>query len=267
MVAADPADRYELDGQLQQPRLAQVVAGMLRERIVDGTLKDGERLPKQDDLLREFRVSRPSLREALRILESEGLLVVQRGNVGGAIVCAPSAQASAHTVGLVLQSQQVDLADLADAIRNVEPVAAALCAGRADRSTTVVPELRAALAAAQDAVDDSVGFTAVARQFHEEMVRGCGNSTLIVVLGTLELTWSYQEQQWARRAEAGGRYPRIEAREEVLAIHRSILQAIEAGDEDHAARLSRSHLMQSQRYALSEGAGAVVQAVPAHRVG
>lgn len=267
MAAADLGVTPDLESQLQQPRLAQLVAGILRTRIVDGVLQDGARLPKQDDLLREFRVSRPSLREALRILESEGLLKVQRGNVGGAIVRAPNAQSAAYMFGLVLQSSHVGLTDLADAIRNVEPVAAALCAARKDRSTAIIPQLRAAHHQAEEAIEDGVQFTAKARRFHEEFVRGCGNATLMVMLGQLELIWSHQENQWAQRAQVGGRYPDAAAREEVIAVHRSILQAIEAGDEDHASRLVKAHLQHSQRFALSEGSEAIVQAAPAQLMG
>lgn len=250
------------EAQLHQPRLAEVVAGILRTRIVEGQLADGSRLPKQDELLREFRVSRPSLREALRILEAEGLLTVQRGNVGGAIVRAPSAQSSAYMFGLVLQSRHVVLEDLAEAIRNVEPVAAALCARRKDRKTAVIPQLRAAHAAVQAAVEDGVDFTRSARRFHEEVVRGCGNTTLIVMLGTLELMWSHQERQWAERAQDSGHYPSRAHREEVLDVHSSILDAIDRGDADYASKLAQGHLRESQRYTLTEGLNKLVQAAP-----
>src|SRR3954447_7122458 len=119
--------------QLRQPRLADMVASVLRDRIVNGELEDGDLLPKQDELLEEFRISRPSLREALRILESEGLLTVRRGNVGGSVVEAPNAESSAYMFGLVLQSRHGTAADLADAIRHIEPITASLCAERADR--------------------------------------------------------------------------------------------------------------------------------------
>ena len=85
--------------QLRQPRLADMVASVLRDRIVNGELGNGDLLPKQDELLEEFRISRPSLREALRILESEGLLTVRRGNVGGSVVEAPNAESSAYMFG------------------------------------------------------------------------------------------------------------------------------------------------------------------------
>jgi DNA-binding FadR family transcriptional regulator len=252
----------DVEAQLHQPRLAEVVAGILRARIVDGQLPDGSRLPKQDELLREFRVSRPSLREALRILEAEGLLTVQRGNVGGAIVRAPSAQTSAYMFGLVLQSRQVELVDQAEALRNVEPVAAALCARRADRGQTFLPRVRAAHAAAEAALADGVDFTRTARRFHEEFVGGCGNNTLIVMLGSLELMWSHQERQWAERAEEDGRYPSRAARQAVLDAHAGILDAIERGDADDAARRAGGHLRESQRFTLTEGGERIVQAAP-----
>lgn len=249
--------------QLHHPRVAEIVAGNLRERIVLGELPDGSRLPKQDDLLREFRVSRQSLREALRILEAEGLISIQRGNVGGAIVQAPRAQSSAYMFGLVLRSRHVALGDLAEAIQAVEPVAASLCARRPDRLEAVAPVLRRLQDAARAAIADGVEFTRLSRRFHEEMVQLCGNQTLILMLGTLELMWSHQEKAWAERAEEEGHYPAGAARQEVSTAHAAILRAIERGDEHRAARLARDHLRASQRHSLDAGEDSIVQAVPA----
>ena len=68
-----------------QHRIAETVAGELRDRILAGA----DRLPTQDQLVTEFGVSYPSVREALRILETEGLVTVRRGSVGGAEVHRP----------------------------------------------------------------------------------------------------------------------------------------------------------------------------------
>src|SRR3954452_282519 len=167
---AQPADAAAVAprrAQLRQPRLADMVASVLRERIVNGELANGDLLPKQDELLEEFRISRPSLREALRILESEGLLTVRRGNVGGSVVEAPNAESSAYMFGLVLQSRKGTASDLADAIRHIEPITASLCAERADRDKTVIPQLQANIDASEAAVGDGPQFTTLSRQFHE----------------------------------------------------------------------------------------------------
>lgn len=259
MLAGDQYERdLDSDAQLHQPRLAEVVAGILRSRILEGRLSDGARLPKQEELLREFRVSRPSLREALRILETEGLLTVKRGNVGGAVVRAPKPQSTAYMFGLVLQSRQVTLDDLAEALCNVEPVAAALCARRDDRVDTVVPVLRECLQKTERAIGDGVAFTHLSRQFHEEVVRGCGNETLIVMIGSLEHVWSQQERRWAQQAQDEGSYPEASCRD-ALSAHRSILRAIESGDPDRASKLARTHLAHTQRYPLSSEGDSPVQ--------
>src|SRR4051794_13103182 len=100
---------FSLKQQLRQPRLAEMVAAVLRDRIVSGELEDGAMLPKQEDLLAEFRISPPPMREALRILETEGLITVRRGNTGGAIVHRPQPGKAAYMMGLVLQSRAVPL--------------------------------------------------------------------------------------------------------------------------------------------------------------
>src|SRR6202165_2853661 len=106
VLASRPARR-----QLRQPRLAELVAESLRLRITSGVLQEGDLLPKLEELIEEFQVSKPSLREALRILETEGLITVRRGNVGGAIVHAPGRQDAGYTIGAVLDSRAGPLGD------------------------------------------------------------------------------------------------------------------------------------------------------------
>lgn len=246
--------------QLRQPRLAEVVASVLRDRIIDGELTDGDVLPKQDELLEEFRISRPSLREALRILESEGLLTVRRGNVGGSVVEVPTAESSAYMFGLVLQSRRGSVGDLAQAIQQIEPITASMCALRADRDEAVLPQLNDNLARTLEAIDDGPSFTRLSRQFHEELVAACGNETLILTVGALESLWSEQERQWAQRATSQGSYPDQGSRRAVLAAHKGLLGAIAAGASEKAARLARKHLEHAQHYALEGSGTAVVRA-------
>ena len=82
---------------LSARRTAEIVADELRRQIIDGELADGDLLPRQELLVEQFNVSLVSLREALRILETEGLVSVRRGNRGGAVVHAP-AKASGPTM-------------------------------------------------------------------------------------------------------------------------------------------------------------------------
>ena len=68
---------------IRQPRVAELVASRLRDDILTGRLTEGDVLPSQEALFAEFGVSPPAVREAVHILESDGLISVRRGNVGG----------------------------------------------------------------------------------------------------------------------------------------------------------------------------------------
>lgn len=233
--------------------LAEWLADHLRERILDGRLPDGSLLPKQDEIVEEFGVSKPSAREAFRILETEGLITVRRGRVGGSVVHAPRTASVAYMLALVLQSNRVPLADVGFALRQVEPVCAALCASRPDRRRMVMPTLRRAHGRLARAVKDDDAESAVpaSRHFHETMVGLCGNETLIAIAGSLEAMWSGHEQDWAGEAVRRKEFPPVGLRRRALEEHQEILELIEGGDAAGAADAARRHLESAQLYPLT----------------
>jgi DNA-binding FadR family transcriptional regulator len=218
-----------------------MVADGLRDRILSGELGDGDMLPKQDDLLAEFGVSPPSLREALRILETEGLITVQRGNVGGAIVHRPQPAKAAYMLGLVLQSRAVDLMDVQNALRHLEPACAAACALRPDREAAILPRLRDNIDQSQAHIDDADAYIGLARQFHVELVAGCGNATMALIVGALESLWSAHVDKLARRPAQHGSFGDRTVRLATLADHERLYHAIAAGDAAAAERAARDH--------------------------
>jgi DNA-binding FadR family transcriptional regulator len=227
---------------VRQPRLAEMIAATLRARIVDGELADGAMLPTLDGLVQEFGVSPPSIREALRILENERLITVKRGNVGGAVVHRPEPEAVGYMLGLVLQSGQVGTADLRAALAELQPVCAAMCARRSDRRRHVVPKLHAACEGMADAIDEAHELERWSRQFHSELIEGCGNQSLVLVVGALEGLWASQPEAWTQRVAAADESPDVELRKQGLLAHRRITDAIDEGDADRAADLVRDHM-------------------------
>lgn len=234
------------------PHVAEVVADRLRDRILDGDLQDGDELPKQEELLEEFKVSRPSIREALRILEAEGLVSVRRGKFGGAVVHPPRADNVAYTLGLVLRASHVEVGDISDGLHLIEPLCASLCAARVDRETEVVPFLRAVHEEALESIDDPARFTVVSRRFHEELVARCGNHTLIVMVGALESVWSGHAEAWARQHLAEHRFPNREYRQHGYDDHEMLLRLIERGEAEAVAREARRHLEWAPVYSIDE---------------
>ncbi|WP_102142018.1 FadR/GntR family transcriptional regulator [Mycobacterium hubeiense] len=236
---------------LSARRTAEIVADELRRQIIDGELADGDLLPRQEVLVEQFNVSLVSLREALRILETEGLLSVRRGNRGGAVVHAPAKASAAYMLGLLLQSDYVPLADLGTALEELDPMCAALAARRPDRAETLIPKLRELNDAMAEHIEDGARFTEIGGQFHDEIVRGCGNHTMVAVVGSLETLWTSHLQWWADETTARGEYPSLSKRRIALNVHNKITDAIEAGDAERARKLAARHVSDTRTYLLA----------------
>src|SRR6476469_5598989 len=115
-------------GPIRSPKTAELVAGTLRRRVVEGQLIDGDFLPNEAELMTHFGVSRPTLREAVRVLESERLVEVRRGSRTGARVRVPGPEIVARPAGLLLELSGTTIADLLTAKSGIEPMAARLLA-------------------------------------------------------------------------------------------------------------------------------------------
>ncbi len=141
------------------PRRAISVATEVRARIAEGQLREGDRLPSLADLATEFGISRPTLREALRILEMEFLLDLRGGDRAGATIRTPSTQVAAQLASIVLEARQTTLADFYRALQLVEPAMIELVAARiGKRALRQLEELDAELGAS---VEDTGRFVRV----------------------------------------------------------------------------------------------------------
>ena len=96
-------DAVPASAAVRSPKTAELVAGTLRRMVVDGQLKEGDFLPNEAELMAHFGVSRPTLREAVRVLESERLVEVRRGSRTGARVRVPGPEIVARPAGLLLE--------------------------------------------------------------------------------------------------------------------------------------------------------------------
>lgn len=221
------------------PKAAELVAAELRRQIVRGEVAEGASLASEADLMVRFGVSRPTLREAFRILETERLISVARGARGGARVHLPDISVAANYAGLLLQVRGTTLEDVYAAQLVIEPPMARACAENrtAEHLATMQRCIEAAERAAKDE-PDAVPFY-VAR-FHHLVVEGSGNSTLTVLAGMLA---SIFERHLA--AEMGSkRSAEVRAADNRKGIrgHKKLLSLIEEGDGPGAEAFWRKHM-------------------------
>src|SRR6201996_2829510 len=118
MVSSGPARPEAATGPEQRarvPKAAELVAADLRRQIIRGELAEGDALPPESDLMARFGVSRPTLREAFRVLESENLITIRRGARGGARVQPPGREVAARYAAFTLEYRGVTVRDVYDA--------------------------------------------------------------------------------------------------------------------------------------------------------
>ena len=223
--------------------------------------EDGDfRLPTQDQLVDEFGVSYPSIREAIRILETEGLVTVTRGNVGGAAAHRPNESSAAYALGLALQGARVSLRDLAEGLQRLEPLCAAECALRRDRVATIVPALSENIDKLTGLLSDGVKFTHTAREFHDLIVAHTPNATLRYVVASLVALWSAQEEAWAESLTRQGDYFSDSDARAAIRTHERIRDEISNGRASDAERIARAHLAATQALFLSRFPDGVINA-------
>src|SRR5437899_11653067 len=116
-------------GPIKSTRIYEEIVRQVKQLIAEGRFKSGDRLPPERELAEKFVVSRTSVREALRALESLGLIAIRPGE--GTFVREVSIDALVGPLALMMTSQREAIAELFEARRVLEPATAALGARRA----------------------------------------------------------------------------------------------------------------------------------------
>jgi DNA-binding FadR family transcriptional regulator len=222
------------------PKAGELVANELRRRIVAGDLQPGDQLLPEGQLADEFQVARTSVREALRILESEGLVRMRRGAVGGAQVRDPDPRTLARYASLLLQFEGATLEDVHRARILIEPPAARWLVEHPDHAA-IAGELSGALGAENASRDNPEELAKMEGHFHQLVTRLTGNETLALLCAVSNLIVAHHvdrffENRRRIKRDAGAGFD---------AAHRAhvrLVEMIAAGDGREVEQLWRRHL-------------------------
>lgn len=209
-------------------RMSHRVAEDLRRRILRGELDPGVRLPPLPALASELGISEHHLREALRLLEQDGLVRVASGRNGGVFVTPPEQAGLTRSFGLVLARAGALLSDLMEARADIEPVIAARAAVEATDED--LAKLESVLTTHADLGGPRPGINA---EFHLAVAAASHNQTFLTTLTAMEEMLISLDLRVARRELVG----------ESLRAHRAILKAITARDAAKAAAVTRQHVL------------------------
>lgn len=214
------------------PKAADVLAENLREQILEGRLHEGMALPNERDLASQAGLSRASVREALRILEVEGLIATRTGRNGGSEVVRPSSATVERSIDIFIRGQRIRTEAVLEAREAIEPASARLAAlhhTEEDWADLVRchENLRASL-------DDIPAFLSANLAWHISVVRAGHNELLMAFIAAIG------QSVYVATDLQGFNSP--EVRRAVEVAHRRVMDAIEARDGDAAARRMGRHV-------------------------
>ncbi|QRY42664.1 FadR family transcriptional regulator [Mycolicibacterium boenickei] len=221
-------------------RAASVVARQLRRRIIRGELVEGELLPTEAQLIEQFGVSRPTLREAIRVLESESLVVVKRGSRGGIEVSIPRVQNAAHYAGLLLEYRRATTADVFVAAAAIEGPCVAMLAR--NRTAEDLEGLRNAIADERRLSEQPAALLEQQNDFHRVLIEMAGNQTLMVLSEVLRYIIEIATERYVNDPGLGGP-DTLPSANAATRTHQKIVYLIESRDAQEAEALWRKHIL------------------------
>src|SRR5215218_696691 len=212
-------------------KTSEVVAFAVARDIVEHALQYGDRLPLEAEMVEQYGVSRESLREALRLLEAQGIVSIRRGPGGGPVVGKASSMNLARTMTLYFQLAGATYEELLAAWRLLEPLAADLAARNPDRervARTLGPHVRHF-----DDRGDVAAYQAHSNGLHFSVVDLADNQVLALVVGAIGDII---------RTHVILRIDPFELRELIDGDHAAVAEAVIAGDPDRARDGMLAHI-------------------------
>lgn len=211
-------------------KTSEIVALEIVRNIVEQDLKPGDRLPLEAEMLVQYRVSRSSLREALRLLEVQGLIAIRPGPGSGTVVGQVLAGNLARTLTLYLHMAGSTYNQLLDAWMATEPVLARLAAKNPDRAR--VRELMGPFVS-KGHEDHGKWLIAEGLDFHDRVAELADNPVLALVLKSISYI---STEQVLTNPERG------ELEDQIIHDHSELAEAIIGGKAEKAERLMAEHI-------------------------
>jgi DNA-binding FadR family transcriptional regulator len=218
-------------------KTSELIARDLASYIVDQGLPEGTGLPPEREMIESFGIGRNTLREALRILETRGVLTIRSGPGGGPVVRRPRPGDLGEALTLILQFESATFREVMDARAWLEPIVTRSAAAAISKSA--IAALREVNSAIIDAPEDLEAFSRHNRRFHSIIAENCGNVVLQVFSETLIAVGD------GRSVGISYPVPQVTA---IAESHEQIIATLEAHDPDAAEAAMRAHLGDASAY-------------------
>lgn len=229
------------------PKASAVLADRLREMILSDGLAEGTPLPTERELVTQSGLSRTSVREALRVLETEGLVSTRAGRNGGSQVRRPGSESISRSLEVFVRSHRVRFEALLEAREAIEPAAARLAA--IHHSEMDLAEITRIHQEFEAASYDGRAHTRLNLEWHRAVVKASRNELMIAFFNAIADSVMIVSESHSLFSP--------EVHREVAAVHAGVLAAIAARDAEAAFRRMQGHLAAYSVRVKQVAAGAV----------
>jgi len=215
---------------IRQARASGEIVSQIEHAIFEGELKRGDRLESERELAERFGVSRITVRDALRVLEARGLVLVKVGASGGAFVTETNADQVAESISTMILLRRMTLSGLAEARTVVETATCEFAAERADAAA--IKRIEQMVEKGRSVVREQTPHTEASMDFHVAVADAANNELLSATVAAYRdlLVQTLHDMRDVRSAKMTQK------------AHEEILDAIRAHDPDAARKLMLEHL-------------------------
>jgi GntR family transcriptional repressor for pyruvate dehydrogenase complex len=231
-IDVETLDFGDGDESVAPRKLSALVADRITDRILRSGLKPGSRLPSEAEMRQQLGVGRGTVREALRLLEAQGLITVRSGPQGGPVVEQLNTEHMTRLLLLLLILWEATLRDVYEVRQVLDPLAAGLAAKNA--SEEQVEQLRASVEALTEPGKGEEDIVSENQFFHQLVGEACGNPVLLAFISAITRIFDGY-------AMGSGKYGPKEA-SKIAEFHGAIADAIAAKDVEAAEEASRAHI-------------------------
>lgn len=246
-------------GGLKVPKTAELIADWVRDYVRQNGLAAGDALPSELDLRERFSASRPTVREAMRILEAKHLVRIARGAAGGARYNVPGPAMVAEHTGVYLEAHGASQADFSVARLTIEPSIVGFVADTAAMKD--IQKLAASVERQSGLIDDVSRFTQEHERFYQVLAEICANTTLSMFVLILRELMHAQTEMIGNALMYGGEEA-VRGRRAHVRAKEKLIELLRERDREAAEKWWRRHLKAQMDELSASGRGDVTLKSP-----